>query len=80
MTLNKLRFSSIAGALYGRQAQVDMLKQAVQEAVTTDTKQLVLIGGFSGVGKTVLALSVRNNKTTSPDGKTSVFVAGKFDQ
>ncbi|MEM9072944.1 MAG: AAA family ATPase, partial [Myxococcota bacterium] len=61
--------------LYGRDEELAVLEQAFAKANGGDS-QLVLVGGYSGVGKTSLALEAR--RVFSERG--AIFIDGKFDQ
>mmetsp|Transcript_42708 Transcript_42708/g.103293 ORF Transcript_42708/g.103293 Transcript_42708/m.103293 type:complete len:1107 (-) Transcript_42708:45-3365(-) len=83
-TINKLNIDSIG--LIGRQKEVSILKDALQRTTTRNqngsgARELVVIGGYSGVGKTSLAKAIKEeimvNKERTTDG---MFVVGKFDQ
>ena len=61
--------------LYGRDAEVAALFDAYQAAVD-GAFELVLVAGYSGVGKTALVGEVHRPITAS----AGLFVSGKFDQ
>jgi transcriptional regulator with PAS, ATPase and Fis domain len=56
-TIDKLQFASLH-ELFGREKEVDQLKELFNLS-TEETKQLVLIGGGAGTGKSVLALETK---------------------
>ncbi|CAB9522923.1 Transcriptional regulator [Seminavis robusta] len=58
--------------LQGRDQEMQILLQCLQQ--TKEQKQLLLISGYSGCGKTVLAESLRPLV-----GEEGLFVVGKFD-
>lgn len=67
--------------LYGRSNERNLLRQAYRrlweaETGSNPTVQLALISGAAGVGKTALALSIR--QSVIEDG--GFFLTGKFDQ
>jgi predicted ATPase/serine phosphatase RsbU (regulator of sigma subunit)/tRNA A-37 threonylcarbamoyl transferase component Bud32 len=61
--------------LYGRVSKVNTLLQAF-ERVSQGTTEMMLIAGYSGVGKTALVREVHKPMTE----KRGSFAAGKFDQ
>jgi predicted ATPase/signal transduction histidine kinase/CheY-like chemotaxis protein/tRNA A-37 threonylcarbamoyl transferase component Bud32 len=61
--------------LYGRVHEVNTLLQAF-ERVSQGTTEMMLIAGYSGVGKTALVREVHKPMTE----KRGYFAAGKFDQ
>ncbi|RKZ87502.1 MAG: hypothetical protein DRR19_13585, partial [Candidatus Parabeggiatoa sp. nov. 1] len=61
--------------LYGRENEVNTLLQAF-ERVSQGTAEMMLIAGYSGVGKTALVREVHKPMTE----KRGYFAAGKFDQ
>jgi predicted ATPase/serine phosphatase RsbU (regulator of sigma subunit)/tRNA A-37 threonylcarbamoyl transferase component Bud32 len=61
--------------LYGRDSQVNTLLQAF-ERVSQGAAEMMLVAGYSGVGKTALVHEVHKPMT----GKRGYFAAGKFDQ
>ena len=61
--------------LYGRKHEVDILLQAF-ERVSQGSAEMMLVAGYSGVGKTALVRSVHKPMTQ----KRGYFAAGKFDQ
>ena len=78
LTINKLRFSDLG--VYGRQKEVDNLSKVYDDCIDPEAsasldRQLVLIGGASGTGKSRLANVLRSRT----DGIKSIFVRGKFD-
>jgi PAS domain S-box-containing protein len=62
--------------LYGRARQVDALLAAFDRVVQTGTAELVLVSGYSGIGKS----SVVNELHKVLVGPRGLFAAGKFDQ
>ena len=61
--------------LYGRDQEVNILLQAF-ERVSSGTAEMMLVAGYSGVGKTALVHEVHKPMTE----KRGYFAAGKFDQ
>ena len=61
--------------LYGREQEVGELLAAF-ESIATGKTQMVLIAGYSGIGKTALVQEVHKPIT----GARGYFVTGKFDQ
>jgi len=61
--------------LYGRENEINTLLQAF-ERVSEGTTEIMLIAGYSGVGKTALVHEVHKPMTE----KHGYFAAGKFDQ
>jgi len=61
--------------LYGRDNEVNMLLQAF-ERVGLGTTEIMLVAGYSGVGKSALVFEVHKPITE----KHGYFAAGKFDQ
>ncbi|CAB9517825.1 Transcriptional regulator [Seminavis robusta] len=73
VTANKLRFASLG--LIGRSQEEQTLAACLHRATQTKTRELVLISGNSGVGKTALAMTLQA-KTCKEKG---LFISGKFD-
>ncbi|MEO1621249.1 MAG: AAA family ATPase, partial [Cyanobacteria bacterium J06632_3] len=61
--------------LYGRQHEVQTLMDGFEAAATGATK-MILIGGFSGIGKTAVVNEVHKPILE----KRGYFISGKFDQ
>ena len=61
--------------LYGREAQVATLMDAF-ERVSTGTAELMLVSGYSGIGKSCLVYEIHKPIV----GARGYFIAGKFDQ
>ncbi|CAB9519522.1 Transcriptional regulator [Seminavis robusta] len=72
MTINKLRFHTLG--LIGRSEEVALLKQGVERATEKQSRELILISGESGTGKTALATSVGEEKNDR-----CIFLSSKFD-
>jgi predicted ATPase/signal transduction histidine kinase len=66
----------IAEKLYGREQEVETLLAAFDRVVTLGTGELVLVSGYSGVGKSSVVNEL-HKVLVSPRG---LFAAGKFDQ
>ena len=62
--------------LYGREHEVDALLAAFDRVVAQDTPELVLVSGYSGVGKS----SVVNELQKVLVPPRGLFASGKFDQ
>lgn len=62
--------------LYGREREVNTLLVAFDRVVASGTPELVLVSGYSGVGKT----SVVNELQKALIAPRGFFAAGKFDQ
>jgi len=65
----------LAHKLYGRRAEIDTLMRAFDRA-SSGPAELVLVKGFSGIGKSSLVHEVHKPITQ----KRGTYVAGKFDQ
>ena len=61
--------------LYGRQAEIDQL-MATYDRVIHGSDELLLVAGYTGVGKTALVHEIHKSITA----KWGYFVEGKFDQ
>lgn len=66
---------SIAGKLYGREAERQLLLDAFSR-VNTGNSELTLVTGYAGVGKSRLIHEIRKPVAESH----GYFIAGKFDQ
>jgi|GEM_PF-508599 PAS domain S-box-containing protein len=66
---------NIPQKLYGREKQVEELLEAF-ERVSLGSVELVTVGGYSGIGKSVLVYEVLRNLTR----QKGYFTSGKFDQ
>jgi predicted ATPase len=77
-TIDTLNYASLG--LHGREKEVELLKKASNTLVSGESseqgRQLILISGYSGTGKTSLAVSALKNPTEKLGG---LFVRGKFD-
>src|SRR6202030_3571662 len=62
--------------LYGREGEIDALLAAFDRVVAQGTPELVLVSGYSGVGKS----SVVNELHKALVPPRGLFAAGKFDQ
>src|SRR5882724_8596700 len=62
--------------LYGREREIDSLLAAFDRVVAQGTPELVLVSGYSGVGKSSLVNEL-HKALVPPRG---LFAAGKFDQ
>jgi PAS domain S-box-containing protein len=66
----------IPGKLYGRQREIDTLLAAFNQLVSDGTTQLVLLSGYSGVGKSAIVNELHKSLVVS----RGLFASGKFDQ
>jgi PAS domain S-box-containing protein len=62
--------------LYGRENEIELLLAAFDRVVTHGTTELVLVSGYSGVGKSSVVNEL--HKVLVPS--RGLFVSGKFDQ
>src|SRR5208282_1405316 len=62
--------------LYGREREVDALLAAFERVVAGGRPELVLVSGYSGIGKSAVVNELRKS-LVAPRG---LFVSGKFDQ
>jgi PAS domain S-box-containing protein len=62
--------------LYGREGEIDALLAAFDRVVTHGTTELVLVSGYSGIGKS----SVVNELHKALVPPSGFFASGKFDQ
>lgn len=65
----------ISQKLYGRQKEINTLLYAV-DSVASGTSELMLVAGYSGIGKSSLVQEIYKPITQ----KRGYFVSGKFDQ
>ncbi|HTD16625.1 MAG TPA: AAA family ATPase, partial [Chthoniobacterales bacterium] len=65
----------IPGKLYGRTLEREQLLDAFQRVASTGKPELVLVSGYSGIGKSSVVHEL--HKEVLPNG---IFVCGKFDQ
>ncbi|MBD2302910.1 ATP-binding sensor histidine kinase [Nostoc sp. FACHB-190] len=61
--------------LYGRESEVSILLQAF-ERVTNGSSEMMLVAGFSGIGKTAVVNEIHKSITR----QQGYFIKGKFDQ
>jgi predicted ATPase len=74
LAVNKLRFSSLG--LYGRENEMATLNKCLESVMSKDDRrQLVLISGYSGTGKTALASTLKMRVKRLK----GAFISGKFD-
>ena len=66
----------IAEKLYGRAREVDALLAAFDRVATSGAPELVLVSGYSGIGKSAVVHEL-HKALVSPRG---LFASGKFDQ
>src|SRR5204863_4333031 len=62
--------------LYGREPQIDALLAAFERVVARGTPELVLVSGYSGIGKSSVVNEL-HKPLVPPRG---LFASGKFDQ
>ncbi|XYI02375.1 AAA family ATPase [Sorangium sp. So ce1128] len=62
--------------LYGRDEEIAVLLRAFEHVVDTGTPQLVLISGYSGIGKSTLVYELHKPVVR----ERGFFASGKFDQ
>jgi hypothetical protein len=62
--------------LYGREREIDMLRAAFDRVVADGATELVLVSGYSGIGKS----SVVNELHKALVPPRGLFASGKFDQ
>lgn len=62
--------------LYGREEELETLRQAFDRVAKGGRPELVLIAGYSGVGKSALANGMHRNLASL----NGLFASGKFDQ
>ncbi|SIO67684.1 PAS domain S-box-containing protein [Bradyrhizobium erythrophlei] len=62
--------------LYGREREIDALIAVFDRVVAQDTTELVLVSGYSGIGKSSVVNEL--NKVLVPS--RGLFASGKFDQ
>src|SRR5262249_6675165 len=66
----------IPETLYGREREIDTLLASFDRVVTSGTPELVLVSGYSGIGKS----SVVNELHKALVPPRGLFASGKFDQ
>ncbi|MDN4987148.1 AAA family ATPase [Bradyrhizobium sp. WYCCWR 13022] len=62
--------------LYGRESEITSLLNAYHRVATTGTPELMVIGGYSGIGKSAVVSEM--HKALVPS--RGLFASGKFDQ
>lgn len=62
--------------LYGREEQLAQLSQIMKRVIEDKHPQLIMVSGYSGIGKTALVQEARKQVTIANGN----FAAGKFDQ
>lgn len=65
----------IPDKIYGRDQEIKLLKSAFEQ-ININQKEIIMISGYSGVGKSELV----NKFKTSIKNKPGYFISGKFDQ
>lgn len=66
----------IPDKLYGREAEVQMLLSAFERVASNLTSELMLVAGFSGIGKTAVVNEIHKPIVR----QRGYFIKGKFDQ
>src|SRR5262249_49176569 len=62
--------------LYGRGREVDALLASFERVVTTGRQELILVSGYSGIGKSAVVNEL-HKAIVQPRG---IFISGKFEQ
>jgi predicted ATPase len=62
--------------LYGREREINVLLASFDRFVTNGTPELVLVSGYSGIGKSSVVYEL--HKVLVPS--RGLFASGKFDQ
>jgi PAS domain S-box-containing protein len=62
--------------LYGRQSEIKSLIAAFERVMVSGTPELVLVSGYSGIGKTAMVHELHKSLVMS----RGLFATGKFDQ
>jgi len=65
----------IPDKLYGRDQEITALKSAFQR-INGNTKEAIMVTGYSGIGKSQLVNTIRSSIKKQP----GYFISGKFDQ
>jgi predicted ATPase len=77
-TIDKIKYASLG--LHGRKEEVKLLNDALNRVTSSEVpdqeRQLILISGYSGTGKTTLANHALKRSTEKLGG---LYVRGKFD-
>src|SRR5258706_15750282 len=68
--------SRIPETLYGREREIETLLVSFDRVVTDGMPELVLVSGYSGIGKS----SVVNERHKALGPPRGLFASGKFDQ
>ncbi|MDR0241697.1 MAG: AAA family ATPase [Burkholderia sp.] len=66
----------IPARLYGREHEVDTLRNAFDRVANRGMPELVLVSGYAGIGKTSVVLALRGALASS----NVLYASGKFDQ
>ena len=66
----------ISQQLYGREKESELLLAQFKKITTHNSKEILLVGGYSGVGKTSLIHEIHKPVTE----EKGFFIEGKFDQ
>jgi len=62
--------------LYGREVEIAVVRDCFERAANGGAAELVLVSGYSGVGKSALVKELQKAMASSP----ALFASGKFDQ
>lgn len=62
--------------LYGREIEQEILLSAFSRTVRNDSLEIMMVAGYSGIGKTSLVHEVRKDITEA----RGIFLSGKYDQ
>src|SRR5712672_2980504 len=62
--------------LYGRESEIETLLAAFERVVTSGRRELVLVSGYSGIGKSAVVNELHKALASS----RGLFASGKFDQ
>lgn len=76
LLLNRLRFDKLR--IHGRDEEVAILEVCFQRVAEGTSRELVLIGGLSGTGKSLLALSLEERLSKDSNSR-AIVTYGKFD-
>ena len=66
--------------IYGRETQLNALLNSVHQVSQQSEKQILLVTGPAGIGKTAIVTQVQRLMTANSPELTGQFIHGKFDQ